>query len=142
MNYKSFDKAILLPQYGYFAQNAQKWPKNAPIFGKTCPEGPDLDKFVDFLDILSIWASMSPVSGKQLTKSEKSSLVSSPCVSASSFRDMGHGGVSCISKEKGAKKTPMALFREGLCRDMGYCYFTTKRRLKRRVARGILGSKE
>ena len=31
-------------------------PKNDPTFEKRAPEDPDLDKFVDFLDILSNWA--------------------------------------------------------------------------------------
>ena len=80
-------------------KNAQINPKNAPIFGKTGPEGPDLDKFVDLLSILSNWAYMSPVSGEKLINSETSSLA--PWVLSSLLRVMG-----CVSKEKGTKKDP------------------------------------
>ena len=48
LNCKSFGEAILLPQCGYLAQKQPKMAKNAPIFGKTGPEGPELGKFVFF----------------------------------------------------------------------------------------------
>ena len=40
----------------FWPKNDQKRPINDPKFEKRAPEGPDLGKFDDFLDILSNWA--------------------------------------------------------------------------------------